>query len=75
MPAEFLAHRTKTVRSLDINFKKYLRFKFVCFKREEGEQSLYIQNLIVCQVVLSLLPMPKFYKTLSLQTHAHTYTW
>ena len=43
MPAEFLAHRTKTVRSLDINFKKYLRFKFVCFKREEGEQEKYAQ--------------------------------
>ncbi len=41
MPAEFLAHRTKTVRSLDINFKKYLRFKFVCFKRQEADQTLY----------------------------------
>lgn len=49
----------KTVRSLDMNFKKYLRFKFVCFKREEGEQSLYIQNLIVCQVVFSLFTYAK----------------
>lgn len=64
MPAEFLAHRTAW--SLDINFKKQLRLKHGCFKREGGELSLYTQNLIVCKVVLSLLPMPKFYKALSL---------
>lgn len=65
MPAEFLAHRA--VRSLNIHFKKHLRFKL---KREE--QSLYTWNLFWSSVVLSLLPMPKVYEHWVCR-HVHTH--